>query len=65
VGQRRDNQQDRIAQGIQSGKLNAGQTARLEKGEAGINHEVARTARLTAANSPARKRRRSIGSRTK
>jgi hypothetical protein len=41
VGQRRENQQDRIAQGIASGKLNAGQTARLEKGEAGINHEVA------------------------
>ena len=41
VGQRRENQQDRLAQGIKSGKLNAGQTARLEKGEAGINHEVA------------------------
>jgi hypothetical protein len=41
VGQRRENQQDRIAQGIRSGKLNAGQTAHLEKGEAGINHEVA------------------------
>jgi hypothetical protein len=41
VGQRRENQQDRIAQGIRSGKLNAGQTAYLEKGEAGINHEVA------------------------
>jgi len=41
VGQRRQNQQDRIAQGIQSGKLNAGQTVRLEKGESGINHEVA------------------------
>jgi hypothetical protein len=41
VGQRRANQQGRISQGIASGKLNAGQTARLEKGEAGINHEVA------------------------
>jgi hypothetical protein len=41
VGQRRENQQGRIAQGIASGKLNAGQTARLEKGEAGINHQVA------------------------
>jgi hypothetical protein len=41
VGQRRENQQDRIAKGIASGKLNAGQTARLEKGESGINHEVA------------------------
>src|SRR5580692_3893001 len=41
VGQRRANQQGRIAQGIASGKLNAGQTAHLEKGEAGINHQVA------------------------
>jgi hypothetical protein len=41
VGQRRANQQGRIAQGIASGRLNAGQTARLEKGEAGINREVA------------------------
>lgn len=40
VGQRAKNQQDRIAQGIKSGKLSAGQTARLEKGEAKINHEV-------------------------
>ena len=40
VDARRENQQDRIANGIASGKLNAAQTARLEKGEAAINHEV-------------------------
>ena len=40
VGARRENQQDRIANGIQSGKLNAGQTARLEKGESKLNKEV-------------------------
>lgn len=40
VGQRRENQQDRIANGIKSGRLNAAQTARLEKGETGINKEV-------------------------
>ena len=40
VDARRENQQGRIAQGIRSGSLNAAQTARLEKGEAGINHEV-------------------------
>jgi hypothetical protein len=40
VDQRRENQQDRIANGIQSGKLNAAQTARLEKGQQAINHEV-------------------------
>jgi hypothetical protein len=31
VGQRRENQQDRIAQGIKSGQLTAGETAKLEK----------------------------------
>ena len=40
VGLRQENQQDRIAQGIRSGKLNAGQTANLESREAGLNHEV-------------------------
>jgi len=40
VGSRQENQQDRIAQGIKSGKLNAGQTANLEGREAGINREV-------------------------
>lgn len=40
VGARRENQQDRIAGGIQSGKLNAAQTSRLEKGESNINKEV-------------------------
>jgi hypothetical protein len=40
VGQRQENQQDRIAQGIRSGHLNAGQTARLESNQAGINQEV-------------------------
>jgi hypothetical protein len=41
VGARRENRQDRIANGIASGKVNAGQTARLEKNEAGLNREVA------------------------
>ena len=41
VGRRAENQQDRIAQGVASGKLSAGQTARLEKHEAGLNREVA------------------------
>jgi hypothetical protein len=40
VGRRQENQQDRIAQGVASGKLNAAQTARLEKGESAINQEV-------------------------
>lgn len=41
VGQRRQNQQDRIAQGIRNGKLSAGQTARLENQEQGINQKIA------------------------
>jgi hypothetical protein len=40
VDARRENQQDRIASGIASGKLNAAQTAHLEKGETSINNEV-------------------------
>ncbi len=41
VGQRRENQQDRIAQGIKSGQLTAGETARLEHQQKGINQQVA------------------------
>jgi hypothetical protein len=40
VDGRRENQQDRIAKGVASGKLSAAQTARLEKGEAAINRET-------------------------
>ena len=39
VGQRKENQQDRIAQGVKSGQLTAGETGRLEHQEAGINRE--------------------------
>jgi len=42
VGKRAENQQDRIAQGIKSGQLTAGDAAHLESREAGINREVAR-----------------------
>jgi len=41
VGQRRENQQDRIAQGVKSGQLTAGETAKLEKQQQGINKQVA------------------------
>jgi hypothetical protein len=40
VGKRAENQQDRIAQGIQSGRLNANEAAHLESNEAKINQEV-------------------------
>ena len=41
VGQRRENQQDRIAQGVRSGQLTAGETAHLENTQQGVNREVA------------------------
>lgn len=40
VGRRQENQQDRIAQGVKSGQLTAGETAHLERNEARINKEV-------------------------
>lgn len=40
VGKRAENQQDRIAQGIKSGQLTAGEAAHLENNEAKVNREV-------------------------
>ena len=40
VGARRENQQDRIAQGMKSGQLTAGESAKLEGQESRINREV-------------------------
>jgi hypothetical protein len=40
VGQRRENQQDRIAQGVKSGQLTAGETAKLENQQHAINQQV-------------------------
>lgn len=39
INQRKENQQDRIGQGVTSGQLTAGETSRLEHQEAGINKE--------------------------
>jgi hypothetical protein len=41
IGQRDENQQDRIAQGVKSGQLTAGETARLENQQQGIHREAA------------------------
>jgi hypothetical protein len=41
VGKRQENQQDRIAQGIKGGQLTAGETAKLENQQKGINQQVA------------------------
>lgn len=40
VGWRQQNQQQRIAQGVKSGSLTAGETAHLEGREANLNHEI-------------------------
>lgn len=54
VGDRKENQQDRIAQGVKSGQLTAGETKNLEGRTANLNREIRtdRTAnggKLTAA----------------
>lgn len=41
VGQRRENQQNRIANGIRSGQLTPRETSNLEGKEQNVNHEVA------------------------
>src|SRR6185437_924702 len=55
VNQRKENQQDRIANGVQSGQLTAGETHNLEKKEAELNGEESRMKKrddgnLTAAD---------------
>jgi len=40
VGRREQNQHNRIANGIQSGRLNAGETTNLENREAGVKSEI-------------------------
>jgi hypothetical protein len=39
INSRKENQQDRVAQGVRSGELRPGETARLEHQERGINRE--------------------------
>jgi hypothetical protein len=52
INQRKENQQDRIAQGVKSGQLTPGETSRLEHQEAGINKEERgmRNGHLTSAD---------------
>jgi hypothetical protein len=40
INQRRENQQDRIANGVASGQLTPGETAKLETKEARLNREI-------------------------
>ena len=39
INQRKENQQDRIANGVKSGELTAGETTNLEKKESSLNQE--------------------------
>jgi hypothetical protein len=47
INQRKENQQQRIGQGVKSGQLTAGETAHLEKQESAINHEEKNMPRTT------------------
>ena len=40
VGQRRENQQDRIASGIRNGSLKPGEASKLENREQGVNQQI-------------------------
>jgi len=67
VGQRRENQQNRIAQGLRSGQLTAGETARLERQQQSINREdasmrAANDGRLTAGDKAALNQRQNNAS---
>jgi hypothetical protein len=59
INQRRENQQDRIAQGVKNGTLTAGQTAKLETKEAKLNKQI-RTARKANGGNLTRKLKKQI-----
>src|SRR5256886_17173938 len=59
VGQRRENQQDRIAQGIKSGQLTAGETAKLENQQKGINQQVSADRKANGGTLTASEKKRS------
>jgi len=47
---RKENQQDRIAQGVKSGSLTPKETANLEKKEAGLNKEIRKDRKANGGN---------------
>lgn len=47
---RQENQQDRIAQGVSSGQLTAGETARLENREANLNRTIRQDRKQNGGN---------------
>ena len=40
IAQRKENQQQRIGNGVKNGSLTPGETARIEKGESNLNEEI-------------------------
>lgn len=68
IQQRKENQQDRIAQGVKSGQLTPGETARLERQQRSVNREErhmrkADDGHLTAKDRRALNRRQNHASR--
>ena len=57
VARRSDNQQDRIANGVKSGQLTAGETSRLEHREAHINRQISRDRAANGGRLTAHERR--------
>jgi hypothetical protein len=57
VNQRERNQQKRIGEGVENGSLTAGETAHLEKQEAGINKEVRQDRKANGGTLTAKERR--------
>ena len=52
IHRRQENQQRRIAEGIESGQLTARETARLERGETRLNREIRRDRQSGGGLSP-------------
>ncbi len=57
IQKRKENQQDRIAQGVASGQLTAGETSRLEHKEANLNREIRQDRRANGGTLTAQERR--------
>ena len=58
IQKRKENQQDRIAQGVKSGELTAGETANLEHKEARLNREIRRDRARNGGTLTSKERRR-------
>src|SRR5690349_6585328 len=58
IQKRKENQQDRIAQGVKSGELTAGETANLERKEARVNREIRRDRAKNGGTLTPKERRR-------